>query len=173
MYAQALYSLVKEEGCAQGVLQELKALAESFSQEPDYVRLLSAPNISKEERCGILDEAFRGKVHPYVLNFMKLLTEKGDMRSFCDCCESFRGIYNRDHGILEVKAVTAVALTDAQRARLSAKLAQVTGKTVELISRVDPGCIGGIRLDYDGKRLDDTVAHRLASVALLLKNTVL
>lgn len=173
VYAQALYDLARDENCADTVLAELTALSESYAAEPDYVRLLSAPNLSKEERCGILDSAFRGKLHPYVLNFMKLLTEKGYMRLFRDCCESFRQTYNRDHGILEVRAVTAVALTDSQRSRLKAKLASVTGKTVCLLERVDPDCLGGVRLDYDGKRLDDTVAHRLADIGALLKNTVL
>ena len=48
-----------------------------------------------------------------------------------------------------------------------------TGKTIDLQNRIDPACLGGIRLDYDGKRLDDTVSHRLDSIGALLKNTVL
>ena len=69
--------------------------------------------------------------------------------------------------------LTAVALTDAQNEKLCAKLGSITGKTIDLINRVDPSCIGGVRLDYDGKRLDDTVSHRLDAVRGLLKNTVL
>lgn len=173
VYAQALYSLAKEEECSQAVLQELAVLRESIAKEPDFVRLLSAPNLSKEQRCAIVDESFRQKVHPYVLNFMKLLTEKGYMRYFADCCKAYRQAYNQDHGILEVTAVTAVALTADQSSRLTQKLSQVTGKVIDLINRVDPACLGGVRLDYDGKRLDDTVSHRLESIGSLLKNTVL
>ncbi len=173
VYAQALYGLAKDENCADTVLDQLSALSESFGKEPDYLRLLSAPNLSKEERCGILDRGFRGKLHPYVLNFLKLLTEKGYIRLFRECCGCYREAYNLDHGILEVRAVTAVALNESQRARLTAKLAGVTGKKICLIERVDPGCLGGVRLDFDGKRLDDTVANRLASIGALLKNTVL
>ena len=173
VYGEALYSLAREEGLSDAVLQELKLLRDAFTQEPDFVRLLSAPNLSKEERCDILDRSFRGKVQPYVLNFLKILTEKGYARYFCDCCDAYRELYNSDHGILTVKAVTAVALTDQQAAKLSNKLAAITGKTIELQNRVDPGCLGGVRLDYDGKRVDDTVAHRLASIGAMLKNTVL
>ena len=104
---------------------------------------------------------------------MKILTEKGYARYFCDCCDAYRELYNADHGILTVKAVTAVALTDQQAAKLSEKLASITGKTIELQNRVDPGCLGGVRLDYDGKRVDGTVASRLDAVRSLLKNTVL
>ena len=173
VYAQALYALTKEESCSEAVLKELAVLGESFAKEPKFVQLLSAPNLSKEERCDILDESFRGKVHPYVLNFLKILTEKGYMRRFSDCCKAFRQLYNEDHGILEVFAYTAIALTDGQKERLSQKLQAVTGKTIDLINRVDPDCLGGVRLDYDGKRVDDTVEHRLESISALLKNTVL
>ena len=173
VYAEALYSLAKEEECSEAVLKELSVLRESFAQERDFVRLLSAPNLTKEERCEVLDSSFRGKVNPYVLNFLKILTEKGYMRHFEDCCKEYRAAYNRDYGILEVCAVTAVSLTADQKARLTQKLAKVTGKIIDLYNRVDPACLGGIRLDYDGKRVDDTVSHRLESIGALLKNTVL
>ena len=173
VYAQALYSLAKDEGCSEAVLKEMAVLRESFAAEPDFLRLLAAPNLSKEERCAILDGSFRDKVNPYLLNFMTILTEKGYMRYFADCCKAYRHSYNQDHGILEVTAVTALALTDDQTCRLTEKLAKVTGKTIDLHNRVDPGVLGGVRLDYDGKRLDDTVSHRLDSIGALLKNTVL
>ena len=173
VYAQALYSLTKDEACSEAVLKELAVLNESFENEPKFLHLLSAPNLSKDERCGILDQSFRGKVHPYVLNFLKILTEKGYMRRFSDCCKAFRQLYNEDHGILEVFAYTAIPLNEDQKGRLSQKLQAVTGKTIDLCNRVDPGCLGGVRLDYDGKRVDDTVSHRLNDISALLKNTVL
>ena len=173
VYAQALYDLAKDEGCCEAVLQELAVLRQSFEAEPDFLRLLATHDLSKEARCDIVDESFRGKIHPYVLNFLKILTEKGYTRHFSDCCKAYRQAYNRDHGILEVTAVTAVALTEDQTERLAQKLTQVTGKTVDLTNRVDARCLGGVRLDYDGKRVDGTVANRLASVGALLKNTVL
>ena len=174
VYGEALYSLVKDEGVSlSDIKQQLLALEQSFSAEPAFVRLLSSPNLSKEERCRIADDSFRGKLHPYVLNFLKILTEKGYMRYFADCSKAYHELYNQDHNILVVTAVTAVTLSAAQSARLTEKLSGITGKTVELVNKVDPSCLGGVRLDYDGKRVDDTVAHRLDAIRSLLKNTVL
>lgn len=172
-YAQALYTLAKEERLSKQILEELDVLRQAFDREPEFVRLLSAPNLPKAERCGILDESFRGKVHIYVLNFMKILTEKGYMRQFSDCCKAYRQQYNADNGILTVQAVTAVALTQEQSKRLTEKLTKQTGKTVELVNRVDPQVLGGVRLDYDGKRVDGTVKNRLDTIGNMLKNTVL
>ena len=173
VYGEALYDLAGSEGLSEVILKELTVLSQSFATEPDFIRLLGTPSISKQERCQILDDSFRGKVHPYVLNFLKILTEKGYMRHFGDCCEAYRALYNRDNGILPVNAITAVALSNSQRQRLSEKLAAITGKKIELNNRIDPNCLGGIRLDYDGNRLDDTVEHRLNAIRSVLKNTVL
>ena len=173
VYGEALYSLAHEEGLSDAILQQLKTLDGCFAQEPDFLRLLSSPNLSKAERCQILDNCFRGKVEAYVLNFLKILTEKGCIRHFGDCVSSYRSQYNQDHGILPVTAVTAVALTAGQSARLTEKLRAITGKQIDLTNKLDPAVLGGMRLDYDGKRVDDTVSHRLDAVRSMLKNTVL
>ena len=173
VYGEALYALAVEESLSAQILDELSVLAQSFRAEPDFIRLLCTPNLSVQERCNILDDSFRRKVQPYVLNFLKILTEKGYMRHFFDCCKAFEESYNRDNGILPVTAITAVSLNPAQVEKLTAKLCQITGKQVKLHNRVDPEVLGGVRLDYDGKRLDDTVSHRLDAVRGLLKNTVL
>ena len=174
VYGQALYDLAKSEGLAKAVWQEMQALCHCFTvEEPDFIKLLSAPSLSKQERCQILDNSFRGRLQPYLLNFLKILTEKGYIRHFSHCCTAYRDAYYRDEGILLVEAVTATLLTTDQLSRLKQKLSAVTGKKIELQCRVDPTCLGGIRLNYDGKQLDDTLSNRLQSINKLLKNTVL
>lgn len=173
VYGEALYDLALSEGLSAPILKELDVLRQSFDAEPGFLKLLSTPTLTKQERCQILDGSFRGKVQPYVLNFLKILTEKGYMRHFSDCCAAYRDHYNRDNGILPVTAVTAIPLTADQKKRLTEKLSTITGKRIELNSRIDPQVLGGVRLDYDGKRLDDTIAHRLDAIRGVLKNTVL
>ena len=173
VYGESLYELAREEGLTKLIGEQLQVLQQSFQQEPDFIRLLSSPNLTKAERCQVLDDSFRGKVHPYVLNFLKILTEKGYARCFSDCCDAYTRHYNADNGILNVTAVSAVALSEGQTERLKQKLSQITGKEIHLRNRIDPAILGGIRLDYDGRRLDDTVSHRLDTIRDLLKNTVL
>lgn len=173
VYGEALYSLAREEGLCDAILAQLKALDESFAQEPAFLRLLAAPNLSKAERVQILDDSFRAQVEPYVLNFLKILTEKGYVRHFHDCYAAYRALYNDENGILCVTAVTAAPLSEAQATSLSEKLSQLTRKAIALENKIDPSVLGGVRLDYDGKRVDDTVAHRLDAIRSALQNTVL
>ena len=173
VYGEALYELACSEGLDKAILDELKVLDESFHQEPGFVKLLCSHSVSKQERCQVLDDSFRGKVNQYLLNFLKNLTEKGYMHHFTHCCEAYTRHYNEDHNILSVRAVTAVPLTEKQAQALTQKLTRMTGKTILLDNRVDATCLGGVRLDYDGRRLDDTICHRMESIRELLKNTVL
>ena len=172
-YGQAMYDLARDEGKSRQILAELSVLDQSLSAEPEFIQLLSSPNIPKEERVQILDSSFRGKIDPYVLNFLKVLTEKGYMRHFSGCCQFYRQCYNKDNGIMPVVAYTAVPLSDELRRKLTAKLSTVTGKTIELDCRIDPETLGGVRLDFDGKQVDGTVRRRLEDIRGLLKNTVL
>ncbi len=173
VYGEALYSLAKEEGKSEAMLGQLRMLDACFAQEPKFLTLLSTPNLPKTERLDILDRCLAGKAEPYLLNFLKILVEKGYIRQFHGCVQVFRSLYHEDHGIMTVTAVTAVPLTSSQAERLTAKLAKITGKKIELTNRIDASCIGGVRLDYDGKRVDDTIIHRLDAVSSMLKNTIL
>ena len=173
VYGEALYALAKDEDKSDVMLRQLRTLDESFATEPDFLRLLSAPNLSKVERKEILDACFKDRIEPYLLNFLKILVEKGYIRQFGSCVQVFRERYNEDRGIMPVSAVTAVPMTDSQKEKLAARLASITGKQIELTNTIDPACIGGIRIDYDGKRVDDTISHRLDAVSSMLKNTIL
>lgn len=173
VYGQAIYDLAKDENLTEEMLQQMMALDESFSANPEFIQLLSTPSVPKQERCQVLDDSLRGQVHPYVLNFLKILTEKGYMRHFSGCCRLFKQQFNKDNGILPVTAVTKLPLSDELRRKLVEKLSDVTGKTIALECRLDPECLGGVRLELDGIQVDGTVRHRLDEIRKLLKNTVL
>ena len=164
MYGGSLYDLAAEEGLETRILGELDEVQQLLKQNPDYLRLLSTPSIPKKERCGLLDEALRGQVHLYVLNFLKILCEKGTLRELSGCARAYRIRYNQAHGILEATAISAVPLTEQQRAARHAKLESLTGKTIDLKTKVDAKVLGGIRLDIEGTELDGTVQNRLASL---------
>ena len=173
IYGDALYDLARDEGREEAMLPQLDMLKALFSETPEYLRLLETASLSKEERCGLLDEALRGKVEPYLLNFLKLLCEKNHLRQFSGCAQEFRLRYNEEHGILAATAVTAAPLTPALREKLTQKLEQTTGKRVDLTVKVDPRVLGGVRLEYEGEQLDGTVKNSLDTLRKQLNETVL
>ena len=173
VYAGALYDLAGSEGLEDRILGDLALFSQLLRENGDYLRLLCTPSIPKKERCGLLDEALHGSVHDYTLHFLKSLCENGTMAQFSDCARQYRVRYNEAHGILEACAVSAVPMPDALAQRLKDKLERLTGKTVELTTRVDERLIGGVRLELPDRQLDGTVAYYLEEIQRILRNTVI
>ena len=163
-YGEGLYALCAEENLTDEMLSQLQALKSLFRQQPDFVRLLSNMSLSKQERVGILDGALRGQVHPYLLNFLKILCERGALHEFEGCEGAFRESFNRDHAVVEAAVTTMEPLSAQQREKLLRKLRDMTGKTVHLSEKTDPAVIGGVLLEMNGQRYDNTVRHRLDEI---------
>lgn len=171
-YGGSLYELAAEEALTDSILQELTLAESCCKQEPDYLRLLQMPNIPKKERCGLLDQAFAG-MHPYVVNFLKILCEENLLGELSGCLEAYRQRYNKDHGILEATVTSAIPLSDDERAKLLASLQAKTGKIIRLTEKTDPSVLGGLRLDLAGERLDGTVQRRLELLRDDIANVVI
>ena len=172
MYGGSLYDLAAEEGLETRILGELDEVQKLLKQNPDYLRLLSTPSIPKKERCALLDKAFEG-AHPYLVNFLKLLCGEDLLGELPGCLRAYQDRYNVDHNILEVTAVSAIALTAPSREKLLAKLQKMTGKNIVLTETVDPAVLGGLRLDMDGTRLDGTVQRHLERLRTEIDGAVL
>lgn len=171
-YGDALYQLAAEENLQQPIAEQLGAVQQIFAENPAYAKLLDMPSVAKAERTKAIDEAFNGQVEPYLLNFLKILCEKGAVHILPECAAQYTARYNEERGIVVATAMTAVPLTNAQHAALQQKLATITGKTIELHNRVSADCLGGVRLEMEGVQLDGTVQNRLNELRRRLSSTV-
>lgn len=160
-YGGALFELSRESGILDELLQQTQVVKAAFADNVQFIKLLAAPMLRIEQRIAILNEVFTDKAHPYLLNFLKLLTENGTISEFGQCAAEFRRLYNETNGIEEVTVVTAVAMQDTQKERLAEKLAAMTGKRIVLENKVDAAVLGGVRLELDGLELNGSIKHRL------------
>ncbi len=166
-YGDAIYSLAQEEDCLDPVMEGLELAVGVFRENPGYLTLVQNPALPKEERLGLLDQAFEG-VHPYVLHLLKLLCERSALNLCAGCFEQFRALVYAQRGILPVEVISAVPLTGEQQEALRDKLAAKTGKTILLQSKLDPAVLGGVKLRYEGLELDGTAAGRLDALRHML-----
>ena len=163
-YGDGLYALCEEENISHEVLDQMLSLSRFFKEQPDFTRLLGNMSLSKEERVKILDSVLRGQIHLYLLNFLKILCERGALNEYEGCLAAFKTLYNQAHGIVEAFVTTAVALDDEQRARMTEKLSKMTGKKVVLNEKIDATLVGGVLLEMNGQRYDNTLKNRLKSI---------
>jgi F-type H+-transporting ATPase subunit delta len=168
IYSSALFELLEDEHADKqagydAVLAELKAVGEVISST-ELVKLTMLPTISSEEKLGVIKTAFGGKVSPYVLNFLCVLSDKKRLGHYGRIERSLRAKYYEKFGIQPVTVTGAFALTADQKAKLTAKMETITGKKVELNEKTDKSLIGGVVVDYGGSRIDGSVKMRLDSL---------
>ena len=173
LYGKSLYDLAVSENLSDEIMEEMEAVSALLSEYPDYVRLLMEPSIAKKERLALLDEAFGGQIHPYLLNFMKILTENGLLREFRSCEVCYRGLWYDAHGITVAQVSSAAPLDSEQTEKLRDRLETLSGKTVILKTRIDPELLGGVQVELEGKLYDGTVKGKLSGIRRKLDETVL
>ena len=169
LYGDSLYDLAVEEGVSAPVLEQASQIRQIFKENPDYLRLLCEPSLPKSERTGLIDKAFGDSTERYLLNFMKLLCERGLLGEFAGCCEEMERRYCLDNNIATAVVYAAVALDDAQKAALQSK---ITGKTIRMEVKIDPSVIAGLRVEVDGELLDGTVQGRMSGISRKLEEIV-
>lgn len=173
IYARSLFETAKEEEKLTPVFEEFAELSTVFSENPDYLKLLSSSAISKAEKVKTVGAVFDGKIEPYLCNFLKVLTQNGRIGLFGEIKKEFDLLYQEEKNLLAVTAVTAIPLSPKLRDKLCRKLEQITGKQIRLIERVDPSVIGGVLLQYHHKEIDATVRERLGELKRQIGGTVI
>ncbi len=171
-YAEAVFSLGKEQNCLETLCTEIFETAEIFGENPDFIKLLSSPTISLAEKKTSLEKIFGGKISEYAMNFLFVVTEKNRASSFVGIADCLKSLYNDYNGIIEVKVTTAEPMSDALKQKLIAKLESVSGKKITLVEKTDKSIIGGIILDYDNVRMDSSVKNRIEGIRASVKSII-
>lgn len=171
-YGNSLYDLSVEENLSQKMFEEVEGVKALLADNPDYIKLLSEPSVSKDDRIKLIDDAFKGKIETYLLNFLKILCENGCIGSYAACAKQFRKRYLKDNGFSEAVVTSAYRLDESQLNALKAKLEEKTGKKIILAQKVDDKFIAGLRVEFDGIQYDSTVSRRLEEMKNLVTDII-
>ena len=69
-----------------------------------------------------------------------------------------------EHDKLDVKVFSAINLSPSQRSRLESKLERVFDRKINMILRVDPSLLGGLRIVAEHTVIDNTIKTRIADM---------
>ncbi len=163
-YGLALYNLGVEANCSKAIFDDFMSVAEVFEAQPEFIRLLSNPMLTADERASAVKNVFGGKINQYLLNMLMIFAEKRRFDMLSKCWLEYRKNYCKDNNILPVTATSASPLSEEQKQKLIKKLEAKTGSQILLSCVVSPKCLGGIMLEYDGKRVDASVKNRLSNM---------
>ncbi len=165
VYAKALLAATEKQGATEQVLEELRALVtQVLDKVPQIEAVMSSPRISHTDRIGMIDRSLGGKVHPLLLNLLRVLSlhTRGDcLRHVLDAAEHQ---YNVLRGRLEVLLTTAAPLSPKTEKAIIARLEKQLGQTVLLKTAVDDDLLGGMVVRIGDTVFDGSVATRLKTM---------
>jgi len=169
-YGRALVELAVEEGMADAMLYETRMVGRAFAENAGYGRLLSDPQIPKEERIDLVGKAFSPSCHPYLVHFLKMITERGYARHIPALMREYERLYCEEYGIVTAVVNSAVPLTEEQKRRLADKVSGITGRMVSLRCEIDPALMGGVRLSVQNTLFEGSVRAKLDELRGTLKS---
>ncbi len=164
VYGEAFFQLCIEDcpNDLKKVFEELSTLSGIFSENPELVKIMGTPTISVEEKVSLTKEIVSsGNISEYTGNLLCVLAERGRFSCFDGITKHFRAMYNEHFKIAEIIVTTSEPLSDAMRDKITAKMSEITGKSISIREKLDPAIIGGIVIDYGSTRYDGSVRARL------------
>ena len=160
VYARALFDVAQEQDKLDDVRDQLGAFADALSENRDLQVFFFSPYFSTPEKEDGLDKVVSG-ADPVVMNFLKLLIEKHRMPVLFRVRTTYDAMWEDENKLLPVSITSAVELDKGTVKELGDRIAEQTGRTVELSSQVEPDILGGIVVQVGNSVLDASVKNRL------------
>lgn len=160
-YAAALFAEAVKDNGLDAVRDDLGAVVNAVNTVVSLKAMLAEPTITENRKTEMLTKAFGGRVGDMTLAFLKLLTSKRRIELLGAVNEEFVRLTREYQSVASATATTAVPLTAEEQSALTAKLAAMTGKTIELTTAVDPSVMGGVFVRIGDTVYDGTVRGNL------------
>lgn len=170
-YAKALLQAAIAAGKADEVFEDAENLLALQSHAPRMRNFLFSPQIATEAKHALLDKILKGRATDLFVELMHILIDKKRIVFFAEIAEAYKLLYEKEKGIIEVKAITAVPLEERLREKLARTLESQTGKKVRVTHEVDPRILGGMIVRMEDKLIDGSVRFQLEQLRRHLRET--
>lgn len=163
-YVVAMFEIASANDAVSAVEDDMFRLARAIESNEQLRAALNDTSLPADRRQNIVEQLLGGKAHNVTVQLVSLLVGTGHISLLPQVADALvkRASSSKQMEVAEVRS--AVALTDAQKARLAEALGKVAGKPVNLKVVVDPSVIGGLVATIGDEVIDDTVRTRLDQV---------
>jgi ATP synthase F1 delta subunit len=160
VYARSLFEVAKDQGKLDEVRDQLTAIADALAESREMQQFFFSPYFSTTEKEEGLEEVVSG-ADPVVLNFLKLLIENHRMPVLFRVRDEFEQLWEQENKLLPVQVTSAIELDKATVKQIGDKIAEQTGRKVDLSAEVEPDILGGIVVRVGNSVLDASIRNRL------------
>ncbi|MBR1929952.1 MAG: F0F1 ATP synthase subunit delta [Lachnospiraceae bacterium] len=164
-YGEALFELATEQNKSTQLMEEIEALRRVLVQNPDLDKLMKHPGIPKQEKGGILNNIFKGRISDELAGFLQLVVAKERYGELDAIFDYFIDRVKEENGIGVAYVTTAVELADAQKKAVLDKLLNTTSyRTMEMHYDVDASLIGGMKIRVGDRVVDSSIQSKLEAL---------
>ncbi len=168
-YGAGLFELAKEENKVEEYMNSIQSLKDIFKENPDLTTFFLSIKISKDEKKQLIDKVFNQSLEHDLINFLKLIIDKGRVSYLSEIFDCFIGQCEEDLGIQHAKVISARKLSQEDLNSIGNTLVSKTNKRIILENVVDPNVIAGIKVIMGNNVTDITMKTKLEN----MRNTLL
>ena len=163
VYARSLFEVAQEQDKLDLVREQLGQFADALEQTRELQVFFFSPYFSTAEKEDGLDRAVSGG-DDALINFLKLLIENHRTPVVFRIRREYDRLWEEENKLLPVRITSAVELDSGTVSQIGDKIAEQTGRKVDLSSEVDPDILGGIVVRVGNSILDASIRNRLENL---------
>ena len=160
VYARSLFEVAQEQGKLDDVRDQLGEFADVLDGNQEMQVFFFSPYFSTPEKEEGLEKVVSG-AEPIVDNFLRLLIEKHRMPTVFAVRRAFDELWRQENQLLPVEITSAIELAKETVKQIGDRIAEQTGRRVELSATVEPDILGGIVVRVGNQVLDASIRNRL------------
>jgi ATP synthase F1 delta subunit len=160
VYARSLFEVASEQEKLDEIRDQLGEFADALADSQELQVFFFSPYFSTEEKKQGLEKAVSG-ADPVLSNFLQLLIEKHRMPVIFRARRIYDGLWEEENRLLPVQVTSAIELDPEVVERIGERIAEQTGRKVELSADVQPDILGGIVVRVGNSILDASIRNRL------------
>jgi F-type H+-transporting ATPase subunit delta len=160
-YAQALLELAADQGQLEAWGAELERLAQMVSS-PELRARLTSPELPDQHRLEAMTlVASRLELSFPLRSFAVVVARHGRIADLTAIAQAYQDLLDRRLGRARAALTFPAQPSDADLAGVVEGLERLSGKKIIATVNVDPGLIGGVVAELEGRTYDASLATRL------------
>jgi F-type H+-transporting ATPase subunit delta len=162
VYAKGLLGAAESAGQTAAVVAEFDdVVREALDRFPQLGTVWASALVSPDDKVGMLDRIFAGRLTPVLLRFLKVVAQHGRLDCLRAIHAQVRIQYDQLRNHIPVRLTTATPLSAALVDGIMASLRSQLGGEPVLEQAVDPTLLGGAVLRIGDTVYDGSVANQL------------
>ncbi|MBN2540164.1 MAG: ATP synthase F1 subunit delta [Bacilli bacterium] len=158
-YALAVFSLAEEAKRHEEFKKVLSAFVQSVDEETH--KFFAHPKIERTTKMELVEKSVEDVL---LANFLKVLIEN-DRFSLLEAIDmEYQEILDNLNKVMQVKVLSNQPLTKANIAKIEIKLKNTYHRSIEFEFVVDKSILGGVRIEFEGNVIDETINKQLDSI---------